>query len=98
MTNQQVAATQATQAVQQVNTVFNGIKLSIQEIAKKSTEIALTSAQQLQVTEKIAASFDHAAELSKQTTEAAQTNMVSASSLTGVSENLHELVARFRLS
>ena len=36
MTNQQVVATQATQAVQQVNTVFNGIKHSIQEIAKKA--------------------------------------------------------------
>ena len=98
MSNQQIAANRTTQAVQQVDAVFNGIKASIEYINQKSVQIAEASVQQLQATLQIAQNFEHTAKLAKQTTEAAQTNMTSASSLAGVSDNLHELVVQFKLN
>ncbi len=98
MNSQQKAANQTTQAVQQVNEAFDGIKLSINRIYDKSTQIAEATIQQLQVTQQIASNFEHTAELAKKTTEAAQANTLSASSLAGVSDSLDQLVVKFKLN
>lgn len=98
MNNQQKAANQSTQAVLQVDEVFNGIKLSINRIYDKSSQIAEATIRQSQATQQIAGNFEHTAELAKKTTEAAQTNMLSASSLAGVSDNLDRLVVQFKLN
>lgn len=97
MSRQQVAAEQTTQAMRQVDEIFNGIKASIARIYQMSSSIAQASEQQLQAAEKIALNFAHTAELGRQTSLAAKTNMISASSLTGVSDNLHQLVVQFKL-
>jgi methyl-accepting chemotaxis protein len=98
MVNQQKAATQTTRAVQQVNEAFDGIKLSINRIYDKSCRIAEATSQQLQVTQQIANNFEHTAELAKKTTEAAHANTLSASSLAGVSNNLDQLIVKFKLT
>lgn len=98
MNNQQKAASQTTQAVQQVSEVFNGIKHAIQQIYLKSAQITEATTQQLQATQKIASSYEHTAELAKKTSEAAQTNIMSASSLVGVRYNLDQLVVQFKLN
>lgn len=98
MTDQQQAAEQTTQAVQQVDAIFNGIKQSIELIYRKSSQIAEATVEQLQVTEQLAHNFENTADLSKQTTAAAQTNIVSASSLAGVCDNLRQLIVKFKLA
>ncbi|MGY6274412.1 methyl-accepting chemotaxis protein [Methylomonas sp. MgM2] len=97
MNNQQKAAGRTTQAVQQVQEAFNGIKLSINRIYDKSLEITGASNHQLQTTKHIARNFEQTAELAKQTTRAAHENKRSAFSLTEISQNLHQLVAEFKL-
>ncbi|MFI3119013.1 MAG: methyl-accepting chemotaxis protein [Methylococcaceae bacterium] len=97
MTNQQTAAKNTTQAVEEVHHAFNGINTSINVIYDKSTEIAIASKQQADVTEQIAEGFVHATELAKQTTQQAQSNKVSANALTEVSHNLHQLVIQFEV-
>lgn len=98
MTAQQKAADQTTQAVRQVDTIFIGIKQSIELIYRKSSQIAEATVEQLQVTEQLAHNFENTANLSKQTTAAAQTNIVSASSLAGVCDNLRQLIVKFKLA
>ncbi|AEF99724.1 methyl-accepting chemotaxis protein [Methylomonas methanica] len=98
MTDQQKAADQTTQAMRQVDDIFNGIRQSIDLIYSKSSRIAEATVEQLQVTEQLAHNFENTAELSKQTTAAAQTNIVSASSLAGVCDNLRQLIVKFKLA
>ena len=98
MNNQQQAAGRTTQAVEQVQSAFNGITLAIEQIYDKSSRITQSSNQQLQTTERMAGNFEQTAELAKLTTHAAKENKQSAFSLTGVSDNLHQLVAVFRLN
>lgn len=98
MNNQQLAAAEASQAVQQVHDAFEGIKSSIDSIYQKSVEIASAAKQQSQATEQIAGNFVQTAGLAKQSTEAAQKNKHSASSLTVVSDNLHRLVEQFKVA
>lgn len=98
MNNQQLAAAEASQAVQQVHDAFEGIKSSIDSIYQKSVEIASAAKQQSQATEQIAGNFVQTAGLAKQSTEAAQKNKRSASSLTVVSDNLHRLVEQFKVA
>lgn len=98
MSNQQLAAAEASQAVQQVHDAFEGIKSSIDSIYQKSVEIASAAKQQSQATEQIAGNFVQTADLAKQSTEAAQKNKRSASSLTVVSDNLHRLVDQFKVA
>ena len=98
MNNQQKAAGRTTQAVQQVQEAFNGIKLAINRIYDMSSQITQSSNRQLQTTEQLANNFGQTAELAKQTTRAAQENKRSAFSLTGVSDNLHQLVVAFKLN
>ena len=97
MNNQQKAASRTTQAVQQIQEVFNGIKLSINRIYDKSVEITEASNRQLETTNHIAQNFEQTAELAKQTTRAAQENKHNAFSLKEVSQNLHQLVVTFKL-
>lgn len=98
MGNQQTTAGRTTQAVQHAQETFDGIDSTIKRIYEKSSLIADASRQQLQVTEELACTFEQAAGSAQQTTLAAQTNMDSASSLKLVSDNLHQLVAQFKLS
>jgi methyl-accepting chemotaxis protein len=67
-------------------------------IYDKSSQIAEATIRQSQATQQIASNFEHTADLAKKTTEAAQTNMLSASSLAGVSDNLDRLVVQFKLN
>lgn len=97
MNSQQKAASRTTHAVQQIQQVFNGIKQSMNRIYEKSLEITEASSRQLETTKHIAQNFDQTAELAKQTTRAAQENKQNAFSLTEVSQNLHQLVAAFKL-
>ncbi len=97
MNSQQKAASRTTHAVQQIQQVFNGIKQSMNRIYEKSLEITEASSRQLETTRYIAQNFDQTAELAKQTTRAAQENKQNAFSLTEVSQNLHQLVAAFKL-
>ncbi|MCQ8129054.1 methyl-accepting chemotaxis protein [Methylomonas rivi] len=98
MTDQQKAADQTTQAMQQVDAIFNGIKQSMELTYRKSARIAEATVEQLQMTEQLAHNFENTAELSRQTTAAAQTNIVSASSLAGVCDNLRQLIVKFKLA
>ncbi|MGR9053386.1 MAG: methyl-accepting chemotaxis protein, partial [Gammaproteobacteria bacterium] len=98
MNTQQTAAGKTTQAVQRVQEVFNGIKLSISRIHEKSLQITEASHRQLQTTEQLASNFEQTADLAKQTTRAAQENKRSASLLTDIGRNLHQLVEAFKLA
>ncbi|WP_415879074.1 methyl-accepting chemotaxis protein [Methylomonas sp. TEB] len=97
MNTQQTAATRTTQAVKQVYDAIKGINLSIDHIHDNSSRISEATIQQSKSTERIAGNFEQTAELAKKTTEAAKTNMLSASSLTGISSNLEQLVVQFKL-
>lgn len=97
MANQQKMASKTTQAVQNVQEVFDGIKSSINHIYDKTTEITEASNQQLQTTESIARNFEQTAALARETTHAAQENKRNASSLAEVGRNLHQLVVVFKL-
>jgi methyl-accepting chemotaxis protein len=97
MNNQQAAARNTTEAVHEVHQAFAGIKHSVSDISDKSVQIASASMQQSQVVERVADSFVQTAALARQTTDEAQNNKTSARALTDVSDNLHRLVAQFRV-
>ncbi len=98
MNNQQIAAGNTTQAVQDVHHAFSGIKDSIQHISETSARIASASTQQSRVAEQIADSFSGNAVLAAETTTAAQNNKASARALNAIGANLQQLVAQFRMN
>jgi methyl-accepting chemotaxis protein len=97
MSQQQQVARTTTEAVDQVHHAFAGIKTSISNISEKSVQIASASLEQSQAAEEIVDSFQQTADLTRQTIHEAQTNKASAKALTSVSDNLHLLVAQFKV-
>lgn len=95
MINQQSAAKTTTEAVQDVNQAFAGIRHAVSKISDKSIEIASASTQQSQAAERIAGGFVQTAALARQTTDEAQNNKASAKALSQVSDNLQRLVVQF---
>ena len=98
MASQQKVANQTTQAVAQTNQAFEGIKIAILRIYQKSSEIAIATNQQLKATENFASNYSYTVNLTKKTAAAAQSNQVSASALSAVCNNLHQLVVQFKLN
>ncbi|WP_446811342.1 methyl-accepting chemotaxis protein [Methylomonas sp. 2BW1-5-20] len=98
MASQQAAVRNTTQAVETVHQVFSGIKESISHIFSQSHSIATASEQQSQVSEQIAGSFLHTADLAKQTSSEAQSNKLSATAISTVNAKLQHLISQFKVA
>ncbi|WP_150048198.1 methyl-accepting chemotaxis protein [Methylomonas rhizoryzae] len=98
MGNQQQSANKTAYSMQMVGEIFKNIQESMDKIYMQSGQIGEATVRQSEVIHSLAHNFERTATLSKQTTQASESNLVSASSLTEVCERLHQLVAKFTLS
>jgi len=98
MGNQQQSANKTANSMQMVGEIFKNIQESMDKIYMQSGQIGEATVRQSEVIHSLAHNFERTAVLSKQTTQASESNLVSASSLTEVCQRLHQLVSKFTLS